>query len=614
MDQQPKSIWKKSFTGRIAWVTWLAVAVFTIMLGSFILALCNYHRSMSDWLIAIGILAGVLLAVILFSIYVLWPLLRYVSWPLLRLLVFKHWRRTLFGLACFATLIALFYAEEDWRGWHDWNQFKQKCAAQGEKLDWQSIVPPPVPDDQNFAFSPVWIAAEKNTFHSDLEKAKVWYGNRIYSNEVAKFFRLQPVQLSGLVGTNEQLYYTTTPDVSGDWKTARLTDLKPWQSYYREMETTNPAAHIPITPQPQSPAADVLLALSKYDPVIHQLRKDSARPFSRFPISYNDENKAAILLPHLAAIKRCAQVVELRAIAELQNGQTEKALADIKLLMRLTESIRTEPFLISQLVRIATWQLALQPIYEGLAEHQWTDAQLVKLNAELAKLDFLAAYQQSIRGETGFQSGLFDYMRHHRREIFNLFANIYDDNHQSRKGSWLAEWIPSGWFYQNQLRCARIMIKYYLPAANLKDGTVSPAVIRNAKKSYELETKSTTPYNVIERMLIPAMGNAARKFAQAQASVDLARVAIALERYRLAQGAYPESLDVLAPNFIAKLPHDVIGGQPLHYRRTKDGLFVLYSVGWNETDDGGVVAYQKNSKTPRVDPNEGDWVWQYPAK
>ena len=53
----------------------------------------------------------------------------------------------------------------------------------------------------------------------------------------------------------------------------KLTDLKPWQAYYRGLEKTNPAVEIPIAPQPQSPAADVLLALSKFDPVIEQLRQ-----------------------------------------------------------------------------------------------------------------------------------------------------------------------------------------------------------------------------------------------------------------------------------------------------------------------------------------------------
>ena len=92
----------------------------------------------------------------------------------------------------------------------------------------------------------------------------------------------------------------------------------------------------------------------------------------------------------------------------------------------------------------------------------------------------------------------------------------------------------------------------------------------------------------------------------------MARVACALERYRLAHGEYPETLDALAPQFIEKLPHDIINGQPLHYRRTDDGKFVLYSVGWNEKDDGGTVVFTKGGSA--VDREKGDWVWQYPAK
>ena len=97
-----------------------------------------------------------------------------------------------------------------------------------------------------------------------------------------------------------------------------------------------------------------------------------------------------------------------------------------------------------------------------------------------------------------------------------------------------------------------------------------------------------------------------------QADVDLARVGCALERYRLAHaGQYPESLDALAPQFIDPLPHDIINGGPLHYRRTDDGRFVLYSVGWNETDDGGQIAV---NKAGRREIDKGDWVWPAAAR
>ncbi|MGI8967322.1 MAG: hypothetical protein ACR2H1_14730, partial [Limisphaerales bacterium] len=82
----------------------------------------------------------------------------------------------------------------------------------------------------------------------------------------------------------------------------------------------------------------------------------------------------------------------------------------------------------------------------------------------------------------------------------------------------------------------------------------------------------------------------------------------ALERYRIANGKFPENLAALSPQFLQKIPHDVINGEPLKYRHTDDGQFVLYSIGWNEKDDGGTPG-----KT-LFDDKQGDWVWRYPVK
>jgi hypothetical protein len=65
---------------------------------------------------------------------------------------------------------------------------------------------------------------------------------------------------------------------------------------------------------------------------------------------------------------------------------------------------------------------------------------------------------------------------------------------------------------------------------------------------------------------------------------------------------------VLTP---ARLPHDVIGSQPLKYRREADGGFLLYSIGWNEKDDGGEAGFDKDGK---VDIETGDWVWRRTKK
>jgi hypothetical protein len=51
------------------------------------------------------------------------------------------------------------------------------------------------------------------------------------------------------------------------------------------------------------------------------------------------------------------------------------------------------------------------------------------------------------------------------------------------------------------------------------------------------------------------------------------------------------------------LPNDSLTGEPYKYRRTDNDHFVLYSVGWNEKDDGGVPG-----KVLFDDANR-DWVW-----
>ena len=65
-------------------------------------------------------------------------------------------RRVLITLAVLATLVAAFYTEEDWRGKRAWENYQHEWEAKGEKFDWQSFVPPSVPDDQNFFTAPIF--------------------------------------------------------------------------------------------------------------------------------------------------------------------------------------------------------------------------------------------------------------------------------------------------------------------------------------------------------------------------------------------------------------------------------------------------------------------------
>lgn len=90
--------------------------------------------------------------------------------------------------------------------------------------------------------------------------------------------------------------------------------------------------------------------------------------------------------------------------------------------------------------------------------------------------------------------------------------------------------------------------------------------------------------------------------ALAQTAVNQALVVCALERCRLARGAYPATLHDLVPEFLTVLPPDPVNvkGGPLQCRLTGPGRFRLYSIGWDEKDDNGA---------PLDAAGKGDWVW-----
>ncbi len=71
------------------------------------------------------------------------------------------------------------------------------------------------------------------------------------------------------------------------------------------------------------------------------------------------------------------------------------------------------------------------------------------------------------------------------------------------------------------------------------------------------------------------------------------RTAVALRRYRLGTQKWPDSLETLVPDFIAKIPTDRYVGQPLRYR-LEDGTPMLYSLYRDRHDDGGTPHPETN--------------------
>ena len=504
---------------------------------------------------------------------------RKLRWRLLR------WG--LIGLAILVTLVAVLVTEENWRGKHAWENYKHEAETRGDSFVWADFAPANVPDDQNFFYAPIVAEALQHERTDDGDPSAH-----------------SPYRLNFNIyrGASENW-----PQHGADWQKTELTDLKQWQQYFRTFNETSEGKTngFPVSAQPQTPAADVLSALSYFTPALEELRQASLRPYARMPLDYaSGFDSISAATSHLATEKRCAQFLLLRSVAELQADQAGPALADIQLLLRLTDTLRDQPFLISHLVRIAMQHIALQPIYEGLAQHRWNDSQLADLETALAAKDYLADFQFAMRGERTCAIATFENWR-----LTGEMKSVAEGrNGVDTVVTNSMRLMPSAFFYQNELTFARLHEHLVLPLVNMTNRTVSVAAFNQDDLDIKEMAKHYSPYTVLAIMSFPAVSKSVQRFATVQAQVDLARTACALERYHLAHGEYPASLDAVAPQFIEKLPHDIINGQPLRYRRTDDGKYVLHSVGWNETDDGGQVVLTKNGS---IDQKKGDWVWKY---
>jgi hypothetical protein len=318
-------------------------------------------------------------------------------------------------------------------------------------------------------------------------------------------------------------------------------------------------------------------------------------------------------LPHLGVFQNATACLKLRALAELELGRNQEALGDVELSLRLIENLRNERTLITHFVRKWMAESVLATIWQGAADHRWTDDQLVALESGLQKFDWLSDYARVLQTERAVTPQLLDEMRVSRDP--QLITIIHSQTGRSSdQNVWekAYRFIPGGWFEQNKvsyLAISSVPAEWHLAAAG---GHVDIPELRQRAAALRSRIANSGPYSFLAVHLAGGQAELPIKFIKTEALTRLARTALALERYRLARGSYPEELQSLAPQFVASVPSDVIGGGELRYRRNDGDRLVLYSVGWNGKDDGGVVALVRGKTFP--DDEAGDWVWQYPRE
>lgn len=491
---------------------------------------------------------------------------------------FRILKRAGVAFVALLTLGALIWAIENYRGRVAWDRYQAEAAARGEQLDLKSFLPMQVPDAENFAATP--LLAPLFDARWDSTTGKVIY---VDTNRVQ--------EVNALFGWDRWI-----PERGQGWRVGESVDLQAWQEALRKQTKHADVDLQALQAQPAVLAADDLLyLLGRQRDVLEELRAAARRPHASVPRrSYDDQ--LATYMPYIARMKNFSRVFQIKALAELAKGNAEAAAEDVKTILDLAGTLRREPLLISGLVRLAMVGQVYQPLWEGLGQRRWTDAQLAKFEVELSRLNLVEEMLFWLRSERAFS--------------LSFFANGKNEKHVEGvdpSPSDVMGRMPAGWRYQNQVQIGRMFDDYVLPVLHPDVPMVDVPLAFELQEKADALKGTRNPYRLLAVMLIPAVQSASLKAAQGQADVHLARTACALERYFQAEGHYPERLEELIGRFLPAVLSDPVNGQPLQYRRDRGGRFLLYSWGTDMDDDEGRPV--SPSRTSRGVAADGDWVW-----
>ena len=535
---------------------------------------------------------------------------------------FLHsWRYFVWFLAIILIIVGLL-GEENWRGEWAWTRYKRKMAEAGQPIELSAVVPPRIPDDQNFAMTPFLAPLFGGVSVGGWGGRSATLGiNSFATNYDAASRELETSK--GNLFSSWVRNRTDLPAWCAAFQSSKVKALKSARLYKpagKEARFQFPTNDTPLTSAGLSKtnytmteaAQGVLDMLSDSEPILDELQSASKLPHCRFDLHYEQDDPAEIMLPHLSVIKRLCQILQLRASAELALNQTEKAYQDICLGVYLANCLQNEPFTVSQLVRFSSLLFTYQSFAEGI--DQWSGSQLKEFQQTFAHFDFGADATRALMAERVWSTTIIDYVANApaKLDVLNNFLGGQPST-GFPLGAALMSIAPGGWFDFEKVNCCRIIDQDVLSGIDAARHRINPRLRNAAQRRLETATGHSLPrlyfrHYFFARLLVPGNSNLAQRAALLQAGADCAEIACALELYRRGHGGLPENLEELKPAFIQKVPTDIINGEPLKYHAEKDGNYSLYSVGWNEVDDGGVVLHSKGPGEIVVP--EGDWVWR----
>lgn len=345
-------------------------------------------------------------------------------------------------------------------------------------------------------------------------------------------------------------------------------------------------------------AEAILEAFSAFDALSDEVRLACRRPDLTYPFGY-DESRFGRVNRIFSAISFCRRL-RLKTSAQLTSGRTSDALRELDLILCLADSLRSDPLLISGIGNLSCRSIALPPFREALVEHRYGESDLRQLQSMLRSESLVEEVPRIFRRERDATLSLYEADLFGVRQVSGcecLLDEAYD----------LAfRLMPSGWRQWEKLRYS-LAIEHIVTSGYIEsEKRILPSTVLHAESGVRITgglKSQFSPWFLLATCL-PRMSDFALNSTATQVTTDHLQIGCGLELYCLKHGEYPQELVQLAPDFISTLPQDPIAGKSYGYARTLEGGYKLWSVGWNETDEGGVSGGSTFRETV------GDWVTQ----
>ena len=321
---------------------------------------------------------------------------------------------------------------------------------------------------------------------------------------------------------------------------------------------------IPLPGQPWPQLEQVDAFLKKYDKEMRLMHEAAAKGgAARYETKFEDG--IMMLLPHAHQLRGGARMLALEANVRAHRGDAKGVADSIETMHRLGESLKNEPVMISQLVRIAIAGINADLIRKTVPQVEYSDEDLERLSKMLKDADFHRGLRTSMLGE----------------RVLGIVAIRDPDSLGEELPSRFPKFVQSAW------------LVHYLEAIDQPIAAMQksfPQVLDDLEQ-FEKDVENSVSgagglRGIMTALLAPAFEAAATATARAEMTNDALQTAIAIEQYRRKNGKLPETLAALVPEFLEKVPVDPFDGHPLRYVPSKNGA-KLYSVGQDRKDDGG---------------------------